>query len=105
MRALLTTTMALGIVLTLGANQPLNAIVTSPTASGHQQSQIILARGGHGGHGHEGHWHGGGGHHEYWGGGEGYYGGPGYYYGPGYDYYNYGPGPGGVCVGPLCVGF
>jgi hypothetical protein len=113
MRALLTTTMALGVVLTLGANQPVNAAASDSVGS-HQQGQIILARGGHGGGGHGhgggGHWHGGGGHwggghhHGYWGGGGGYYGGPGYYYGPDYDY-DYDTGPGGICIGPLCLGF
>ncbi len=100
MKALLTTAMALGVVITLGANQPVNAIVTGPIGSGSQQGQIILAHG----HGGGGHWHGGGGYHHYHGDG-GYYGGPGYGYGPYYNDYDYdndvGPG---VCVGPVCLG-
>lgn len=109
MKALLTTTMALGVVFTLGAIQPVNAAGTNPnSAGGYDQGNIVLAHG-HGGgfgggHGHGGGW--GGGHGGGWGGGyhHGYgYGGYGGYYGggggifldepvfidPGYDYEYY----------------
>ena len=96
MNTLLTTTMALGVVLILGASQA-NAEVIGPTGSEYSQDQIILAHGGHGGGGHfggGGGWHGGGWGHHGWGGGYGGYGGYGYgvpvYVDPGYDYY-YGP--------------
>lgn len=78
MKVLLATTMALGVVLMLGASQTSNAAVIQPTTSAYHQNQIIQAR----------HWHGG-----Y------YYGGPGYYYGgPAYYY-----GDPGICVGPFCI--
>jgi hypothetical protein len=104
MKALLTTTMALGVVLTLGGIQPVNAAVIGPSGSDYQQDQIILAHGhGGGGGGHwgggGGHWHGGGGH---WGGHHGYWGGGGwgggYYGGPVYGIYD----DDSVCVGPFC---
>ncbi|OJW49078.1 MAG: hypothetical protein BGO67_10945 [Alphaproteobacteria bacterium 41-28] len=115
MKALLTTTMALGVVLALGSIQPVNATVIGPSGSDYQQGQLILAHG-HGGGG--GHWGGGGGH---WGGGHGFghmghefghhhhgWDGGGYFYGgPIYDYgYDYGPyddDGGSICVGPFCA--
>lgn len=101
MKILLTSAMALGVIVMFGATQPTQAAADS------QQGQVILAGHGHGGHhggGHHGHW---GGHHRNWGGGGywgGYYG-PSYYYGPGYYYsspYYYYDSPG-LCVGPLCI--
>ncbi len=92
MKILLTSAMALGVIVTLGTIQPASATPSS------QQASTVLVGGGHhhGGH-HRGDWGRGGG----WG---GYYGGPGYYYGPGYAPapYFYDDGPD-VCFGPLCL--
>lgn len=107
MKIILATTMALGVIFTLGANSSARATVTQPVAPLSHQSGIILAHGHGGGHGggHHGggHWeghHGGGwGHHG--GGWGGYYdGGPGYYYDD--EPYYYGDEPG-LSIGPLHI--
>ncbi|HUX80115.1 MAG TPA: hypothetical protein VMW10_10295 [Alphaproteobacteria bacterium] len=80
MNAILTTTMALGVVFTLGAIQPANASIPN-NAGGYDQGNIVLAHGhGGGGHGMGGGHHGGwGGRHGGWGGHRGYgYGGYGF---------------------------
>lgn len=66
MKILLATTMALGVVLILGANQSTNATVTQPVASTYHQSHITQAQ---------------------WYGDYRYYGPGPYYYGPGPHYY------------------
>ena len=106
MKVLLATTMALGVVFTLGAIEPASATVTGAALSGSQQGHIILAHGGHHGGGgwhRGGGWHGGHGyHHGYrgYGGYDGYYGGGGGYYGGyGPGYYSQPP----ACIGPLCI--
>jgi len=92
MKILLTSAMALGMIVVFGATQPTQA------AAGSQQGQVTLVKHSH--HSHHSHH----GHHGNWSGGGYYYGGPSYYYGPGYyssPYYYYDE-PG-LCVGPLCI--
>jgi hypothetical protein len=56
-KTLLSTTLALGVFVTLGNPQSLEAVILQPVASPHQQEQLILARhgGGHTSHGESAH--------------------------------------------------
>jgi hypothetical protein len=79
MKVLLATTMALGVILTLSANQPVNAAVIQPSVAVSHQNQLTPVY-----------------YRRY------YYGpGPGYYYEPGPFYYG-NPAPL-VCVLGLCI--
>jgi len=102
MKILLTSALALGVVVMLGASQ--GAEAAHGGAAGHGEGHVMQVHGGggHWGHG-GGHWHGHGWHHG-WDHDYGWYG-PGYgYYGPDYDY-DYDDGGAAACVGPFCAVF